>query len=193
MSRKAFRTPIPMFEELRGARVSVRPYRESDAQSLHEAIAESRDHLRPWLPFADDHRTPEESRDWIIQQIASWLLRENFATGFWEVGSGRFLGGCGLHVLDWDGGHFEIGYWIRSSAQGHGYMSETVGLLTAYAFDSLGAKRVRIRCDERNQRSAAVARRLGFVQEALLRNDSPALDGSLRNTLVFALIPEDRA
>jgi ribosomal-protein-serine acetyltransferase len=192
MSRKVFRTLIPMFEELRGTRVIVRPYRESDAQSLHEAIAESRDHLRPWMPFADAHQTPEESRDWIIQQIASWLLRENFIVGFWDVASARYLGGSGLHVLDWDIGHFEIGYWIRSSAQGHGYVSETVRLLTDYAFDSLAAKRVRIRCDERNQRSAAVARRLGFVQEALLRNDALAPDGTLRDTLVFALIPEDR-
>ncbi len=193
MNVKAFRTLTPMFEELRGERVSVRPYRESDAQALHDAIAEARDHLRPWMPFADAHQTVDESRDWIIQQIASWLLRENFTVGFWDAASGRYLGGSGLHVRDWGSGHFEIGYWIRPSAQGHGYVSETVRLLTAYAFDSLAAKRVGLRCDARNQRSAAVARRLGFVQEALLRNDSLAPDGSMRNTLLFALIPEDRA
>ena len=33
---------------------------------------------------------------------------------------------------------------------------------------------------------------LGFVQEALLRNESLAPDGTARNTLIFVLIPTDR-
>jgi len=57
MSTEAYCTLIPLFEELRGERVLVRPYRESDAQALFEAVAESRDHLRPWLPFADAHQS----------------------------------------------------------------------------------------------------------------------------------------
>ena len=48
-------TLIPLFDELRGERVVVRPYRSEDAPALHEAVAESRDHLRPWLLFADKH------------------------------------------------------------------------------------------------------------------------------------------
>ncbi len=57
-----FHTLIPLFKELRGERVVVRPYRESDAQALYEAVAESRDHLRPWMPFADEHQKLNESR-----------------------------------------------------------------------------------------------------------------------------------
>jgi ribosomal-protein-serine acetyltransferase len=56
MPGRSQRTLIPLFEELRGERVLVRPYQESDAQALFEAVAESRDHLRPWLPFADTHQ-----------------------------------------------------------------------------------------------------------------------------------------
>jgi hypothetical protein len=67
MQTEKYRTLIPLFEELRGTRVIVRPYRENDAQSLFEAVAESREHLRPWEPFADAHQTVEESRDMIIQ------------------------------------------------------------------------------------------------------------------------------
>ncbi|TMD65260.1 MAG: GNAT family N-acetyltransferase, partial [Chloroflexi bacterium] len=87
--------------------------------------------------------------------------------------------------------YFEIGYWLRVSAPGHGYMTEAVQLLTNYAFSSLAANRVEIRCDERNVRSAAIPRRLGFIQEARMRNHEAAPDGTLRTTLVFALIPSD--
>jgi RimJ/RimL family protein N-acetyltransferase len=192
MSAKTYRTFTPMFEELCGERVVVRPYCEGDAQSVYEAIGESRDHLRPWMPFADAHQTLEESRDWLIHVMAKWLLRKDFVVGIWDAASDRYLGSSGLHLRDWEIRHFEIGYWVRSSAEGHGYVTETVQLLTDYAFNTLQANRVQIRCDEKNARSAAVAQRLGFVQEALLRNHDAAPDGSLRNTLVFSLIPTDR-
>ncbi len=187
-----YRTLIPLFEELRGERVVVRPYRESDAQALFEAVAESRDHLRPWLPFADEHQTVDESRHWIIQQVANWILRDDLILSIWEQATGRYVGGTGLHPHDWEIGYFEIGYWVRASAEGHGYIVETVRLLTEYALDTLNANRVEIRCDELNVRSAAIPQRLGYVLEGRLRNDVATADGRLRTTLVFSLIPEDR-
>lgn len=191
MSTTVYRTLIPLFKGLRSERIIVRPYRESDAQSLFEAVAESRDHLRPWLPFADEHQAVEESRDWINHQVANWVLREDLQVGIWEAATNRYLGGSGLYPHNWESRYFEIGYWLRASAIGHGYMAEAVQLLTDYAFSTLAATRVEIRCDERNVRSAAVAQRLGFVQEARLRNHLIAPDGTLRTTLIFALIPSD--
>jgi ribosomal-protein-serine acetyltransferase len=192
MGTKQYRTLIPLFDELRGERVIVRPYRESDAQSLFEAVAESRDHIRPWEPFADAHQSVEESQDLVIRWMAQWLLREYLAVGFWDQASGRYLGSSGLRPRDWELGYFEIGYWIRASETGHGYVTEMVKLLTDYAFTHLHARRVEIRCNERNERSAAVARRLGFVQEARLRNHALTHLGEVRTTLIFALTPEDR-
>ena len=192
MRKPAYHTLIPMFEELRGDRVLVRPYHENDAQALFEAMNESRDHLRPWMPFADEHQTVDESRHWIIQQMANWILRDDLILGIWEQASGRYLGGTGLHPHDWEIGYFEIGYWIRFSAEGHGYVTEAVRLLTDYALDNLKANRIEIRCDELNVRSASIPKRLGYVLEGRLRNDVATTDGRLRTTLVFSLIPEDR-
>lgn len=191
MEKHAYRTLIPLFDELVGERIVVRHYRADDARALMEAVEESRDHIRPWLPFADEHRSVEESRHWIIGQNAKWLLRETMNCSIWEKVGNRFLGGIGLYPHNWDTGYFEIGYWLRKSAEGHGYVTEAVKLLTDYALTQLGANRVEIRCDERNTRSASVAKRLGFVQEALLRNHESAPDGSLRSTLIFARIPGD--
>src|SRR5215471_19693320 len=192
MNSTGYLTLIPLFEELHGERVVVRPYRESDAQALFEAVVESRDHIRPWLPFADEHQTVDESRNWILQQMASWILRDDLMLGIWEQASDRYLGGTGLHPHDWVIGYFEIGYWIRVSAEGHGYIAESVRLLTDYAFDYLKANRLEIRCDELNARSAAIPKRLGYVLEGRLRNDLATTDGRLRTTLIFSLIPTDR-
>lgn len=186
------RALIPVFTELRGARVLVRPYQESDAQALFDAVAESQAHLQAWESFAHDHQSVQDSRCRILRWIAAWILREDLAAGFWELATGRYLGGCHLYPRNWDAGSFEIGYWVRASATGRGYVTETVGLLADYALTALGAHRVAIYCDERNERSAAVPRRLGFVQEGRLRNDSLTPLGQLRTTLAFSLTPEDR-
>lgn len=186
----AFRTLLPLFDQLAGERVLIRPHRLSDAEAIYEGVVESRDHLRPWLPFADE--TEDEARDFLVHSMASWLLRENFNTGIWLRENGRFLGGIGAHPRDWNVPSFEIGYWLRASAEGHGYLTEAGQLLTAYLFKQLGANRVEIRCDARNTRSANVARRLGFVQEAHFRNQRIAPDGELSDTLVFSMIPADR-
>ena len=186
------KTLIPLFEELRGPRVVVRPYRLEDADALFAAVAESRQHIWPWMPWGDQHQTVDDSRDFILRTQAKWLLREDMNVGFFEASSERYLGGSGLHPRGWDVPAFEIGYWIRASAEGHGYVAETVRLLADFAFESLGAQRVMIRCDARNTRSAAVAERLGFVREARLRNEVRThTDSALRDTLIFSLIPSD--
>ena len=196
MTTKKYRTLIPLFEELRGERVLVHPYQESDASSLFEAIAESREHLRPWEPFADGHQAVEECRDLIIRLIirwmAQWMLREYLSVGLWDGATHRYIGNSGRRPHNWEAGYFEIGYWVRASAAGQGYITESVKLLVEYAFIHLHANRVEIRCNERNERSAAVARRLGFVQEGRLRNYAFTHLGKLRTTLVFSLTPEDR-
>ena len=192
MDTEKYHTLLPLFDELQGERVVIRPYRESDAQALVEAVGESRDHIRPWLPFADAHQTVEESRDWIIQQQAKFLLREDMALCLWDKANDKMLGGIGLHIRNWKARSFELGYWLRVSAIGHGYVTEAVKLLTEYVFTRLAANRVMIRCDARNTQSAAVAQRLGFVLEGRLRNEGVDTSGGLRDTLIFALIPSDK-
>ena len=182
---------VPLFEELRGERVIIRPYRHGDEEALREAVVESREHLRPWMPWADTHQTIEESREWVEQAVAKWRQREEMILSIWEKETGRFLGGTGLHPRNWDIPSFEVGYWIRRSAEGRGYVTEAMRLLVEYALEELRARRVEIRCDEHNVRSAAVALRLGFKQEALLRNHMLTPGGVLRNTLIFSRIPGD--
>jgi len=122
---------------------------------------------------------------------AEWLLRDELVVGIFERASGRLLGGSGLMRNNWRIRSFEIGYWLRDAAVGHGYATETVQVLTRFAFDGLDANRVHLRVDPRNRRSRAIPERLGFVYEGRLRNDASSVAGEPRDTDVFALVPED--
>ena len=185
----------PMFDELRGTRVVLRPYTLADAHARHTANAESRDHLRPSEPEqAAAFHTLDETRDWILRVSADWLLRKRFSMGMWHIETQPYLGGLGLHPREPDGWSipaFSIGYWVRVSEQGHGYVTEAVRLLTTYVFEVLHAQRIEIVCDARNTRSIAVAQRVGFVQEGRLRNVWRYADGILADEVVYALIPAD--
>ena len=194
-NQRPYMTLQPMFEELRGPQVLLRPYTLADAQARHTANDESRDHLRPWEPEqAAAFHTLDETRDWILRVSADWLLRKRFSMGIWHIETQAYLGGLGLRPREPDGWSipaFSIGYWVRVSEQGHGYVTEAVRLLTAYVFDVLHAQRVEISCDARNTRSMHVAERVGFVQEGRLRNVWRYADGTLADEVVYALTPTD--
>ncbi len=62
----------------------------------------------------------------------------------------------------------EIGYVLNPQHSGNGYVTEACRALLTLAFDGLGVHRVIGRIDARNEPSAAVLRRLGMRQEAVL-------------------------
>jgi RimJ/RimL family protein N-acetyltransferase len=178
-------------DRLVGARVVLRPVERTDVPALRAAIEESRAHIRPWLPWADGHRTPEETYDFAAKQKAGWVGRTSFGCGIFLREDGAVLGGAGLHVRDWAARRFEIGYWLRASAIGHGYVREVVALLSRFAFDTLGANRVEIRCDAGNTPSRRVAEASGYTFEGTHRRDAMSTSGDLRDTLVFAMLREE--
>jgi len=184
---------IDIPERLEGERVVVRAYLPGDGPALREAVAESREDLRPWMPFADEHQTDADAEAFVRKSRARWFGRDDMGMGIFARDSGKFLGGTGLHRVDWRIRRFEIGYWIRSSETGKGYVTEAVQLLCSLAFDILNANRVHIRCAVINEKSAAVARRAGFHYEGVLRNDVLSPDGRPHDSHSFSLTPEDWA
>jgi RimJ/RimL family protein N-acetyltransferase len=177
--------------ELRGERVLVRRLEDSDAPSLFSAIDESRDNLTPWMPWAAGHVSVDDSLVYIRRSGAQWLSRERLGVGIFDLSDGRLLGCSGLERIDWPLRHFEIGYWARASAEGHGYIGEAVRVLTRFAFDDLRANRVDIRMDPRNTRSRRVAERAGYLLEGTLRNVSVDASGAPADRHIFALTPAD--
>lgn len=180
-------------DELIGTRVIVRPVRPGDGTAIFKAVEESRDQIGFWLPWVEKMRSADDQEAAVRSAAARWLLREDLMVGIWDKTTGQYLGGSGLHRIDWTVPAFEIGYWLRTSAWGQGYVSETVQLLCQFAFETLGANRAEIRCDAENTRSSAVPERLGFVREAALRNHCRDGAGELRDTLIFSLTPDDYA
>ena len=177
--------------EWRGPRVLLRPFAETDAAAVWHAIEESRALLTPWMPWTPGQRSEADSLRYIRQCISHWAVRDDLALGIFDAASGNFIGGTGLHRIDWRIRRFEIGYWIRASQEGQGLVTESVQVLTRAAFRDLAAARVEIRMDVRNTRSRNVPQRLGFVHEGCLRQALPDVHGEPRDIDVFSLVRDD--
>jgi RimJ/RimL family protein N-acetyltransferase len=178
---------------LQGELVLVRMWRPEDAAGLYRAIDTSRDHLSRWMDWVSRHQTIEDAQEYIARAAVQFTEGEQIGLGIFEGRDGvTVLGGTGYHEIDWTVPALETGYWITESAQGKGYVTETVKLLTNFAFGQLGANRMAIHCDPGNYRSRRVAERAGYRFEGQLRNMSRTPEGGLRDTLVFSMIPADR-
>ena len=86
----------------------------------------------------------------------------------------------------------EIGYtWLRRDAQGTGINPAAKLLLLTRAFEDLGCVRVEIRTHWHNRQSRAAIARLGAKQDGVLRNHRLGPDGTLRDTVVFSILPHE--
>ena len=189
MNREPILIDLP--EELIGERVIVRAYRPGDGAAVYEAVTSCRDDLVRWLPWAETYGSLDDSEALIRRFDAKWRLREDLTAGVWHRETGQYLGGTGLHRIDWNVRKFEVGYWLRSDAVGKGYMSEAVTLLCDMAFGPLEANRVFIRCASDNIRSAAIPKRLGFRHEGTHHNDGVRSDGELFDMEVFGITADE--
>lgn len=175
-------------------RLVLRCPQPGDGAVLNASVAASITELRPWMPWAQQVPTLEESEALARRAQAEFLRRADLVYAIFEHdGDGRetrHVGGTGLHRIDWSVPRFEIGYWRRSDRAGRGLVTEAVQALAAMAFQTLHAERVEIRCDTDNTASRRVAERCGFTLEAVLRHDSRTPDGRLRDTCVFARLRE---
>jgi RimJ/RimL family protein N-acetyltransferase len=176
-------------ESFETERLLIRAVLPEDAAAAHAAVAESRTELTPWIDWAEQDLDLDAVRESLVRARARFMLREDLRFHlFLRDDPQEFVGSTGLHHIDWSVPRLEIGYWLRTRFAGQGYATEAVRGITDFAFGELDAERLEIWCDARNERSAAVARRAGFRQEALMRHNERDTAGGLSDSLGFGLL-----
>lgn len=178
-------------ERIETERLILRIANGRDAPALNAAVCESLSELRVYMPWAQAAPSLAQSHADCRRMQAKFLLRDDLTMFVFERradgSEGDFIGGSGLHRIDWTVRRFELGYWCRSSRQGRGYVTEAAQALKRFAFEQLHARRVEVRMDDTNERSWKVAQRAGFALEGVLRSDSLNPLGATRDTRVYAL------
>lgn len=173
-------------------RLVIRCYDPRDAPLAIDAIGSSLEHLRVWMPWAENEpQTLDEKADLFRSMRSNFDAGEDFSYGIFAPGEQEQLGGIGLMPRVGPGG-LEIGYWIRASATRQGFMTEAAAAVSRVGVEVCGADRIEIHVEPRNEPSMGIPRKLGFVEEATLRRRLyPRGDGRLRDVTIFTLFRED--
>jgi len=109
----------------------------------------------------------EDARMYIKRDNALFAENKGLGVGIWF--QGNLAGAVRYHEIDWTNRSTELGYWLGAAYEGNGLVIRTCQILIERAFSELGLNRVVISCTPDNRRSRAVAEKLSFTQEGILR------------------------
>lgn len=128
-----------------------------------------------------------------IAQRLAW--RDEGHMNPWAVrrlDTGRVVGTTTFCNIDQAHRHVEIGHtWIGVDAQRTFVNSASKLLLLGHAFEGCDAIAVEFRTHWHNRQSRAAIARLGAKQDGVLRNHRLGPDGTLRDTVVFSILPHE--
>ncbi|MBX3002270.1 MAG: GNAT family N-acetyltransferase [Caldilineaceae bacterium] len=172
-------------------RTVIRCWNPTDAALVKDAIDNSLDHLREWMPWAMNEPVTLEAQAQKLRRFRSLFDQDkDYIYAIFNQDESLVLGGTGLHTRVGKGA-FEIGYWIRASHINQGFATEISAALTRAAFELCSVARMEIHCDPHNVRSAAVPRKLGYTHEATLRQRTVTPTGDPRDTMIWALFADE--
>ena len=134
----------------------------------------------------------DDAREWIQSCIAA---RETGTTIQFAVMHGaeeRAIGSTGYLDIDRPNRALEIGMtWYGVDYQRTAVNTECKYLMLRHAFDDLGALRVCLKTDHRNERSQRAIERIGAVRDGVLRNHRIAWDGENRHSVYYSIIDSE--
>ena len=183
---KALLLEIP--EMLESPRLVLRANRAGAGEAINAAVVESHEQLRPWMPWARQPMTAQESEAHCRRMQARWLSREEIDFCFHRKEDDLLVGKGGLHTIDWSLPKFEIGYWVRTTCAGRGYATEATLAMVELARSRLGARRIEITSDARNSASRRVAEKAGFELEGIRRQSRRDNQDQLADSCMYARV-----
>jgi RimJ/RimL family protein N-acetyltransferase len=134
----------------------------SDAAALAEAVRQSLDHLRPWMPWATAEAGTVDAQVRFLEDMTTqWEEGRSYVYAMGSAGDTGIRGVIGLHRRV-DPGGIEIGYWVHVAHAGRGLGLAAARAVTETAFSLPDLERVEIHTDEANVRSASIPARLGY-------------------------------
>lgn len=175
---------------IRTPRLLIRPKQAGDGAPIVAAVTETWDDLHRWMAWAEnlDDFTVEQQEIRIRHQMTSFTLRREFNLLGIEIATGQPAIWCGFHDIDWKSRQCDTGFWVRKSAQGRGFASESTNALLRYAFGALGMRRVGITHSEGNAASRRVAEKLGFSPVGIDKAANPLPGGRMADRYCYARV-----
>lgn len=174
---------------LEGPRLRLEPLRMEHAGELFEAVRDP--DIWTWLSFPPPDKVEETAgyiRYALDEQIRGahlpWLTRRR--------SDGRAIGTTRFAHIDRVNRSVEIGWsMLAPDARGTGLNAEAKYLQLRHAFEDLGAIRVWLNTDERNERSRRAMEKIGATREGRHRQDRVMPNGHIRTSVFYSFVDSE--
>jgi RimJ/RimL family protein N-acetyltransferase len=158
---------IELPESLSDGRVVLRPLRADDAAPYAAAFRDDPELGR----LVGNEADPDEAtvRGWAARVPDDAAEGKGVVLVVTDPTEQGFQGSTLLHSFDWQHRHCEVGVWLVPAARRQGLGSRVVSLMVSWALTELDLLRVEMTTTPDNEAICALAQRLGFTREGMLR------------------------
>jgi RimJ/RimL family protein N-acetyltransferase len=139
--------------------VALRPPAPSDVDAIAAAV---QDPAIPRFTMVPSPYTPADAVAFVAKAAGSWRAGTDASFLVVDRTSGTLLGAVGLHQFDADAGQAQVGYWVDADARGRGVATRALTLVTGWALETLGLRRVQAQVFIDNPWSQRVLEKAGF-------------------------------
>jgi ribosomal-protein-serine acetyltransferase len=177
-----------MFKHELGDGADLRFLEFRHASEFLEFVKNNRDHLGVWLEWGQTIQTLEQAQNFIKRGITRYAEDGLPWVGIWL--ENRLVGGILFFPVDRQAKSTMIGYWLGAEVGGRGLMSKAVQAMIRFVFDDLELNRLELQAHVDNHKSRALAERLGFAFEGILRQVW-TLHGQAVDHAAYAMLKSD--
>ena len=136
----------------------------------------------------------EDMRGWVMDILSRGEKGTDLPFVVIHLASGRVAGATRyLNIMPKDRGLEIGGTWYGTEFQRTAVNTECKYLLLSHAFETLGAIRVQLKTDLRNERSQKAMERIGAKKEGILRNHMILPDGRYRDSVFYSILDTEWA
>lgn len=186
---KITKMPISIFTKetiLENDCVLLRPLQRNDFENLRQfAVNEPEIWKYSLVPASGE----ENLKQYIEQAIVAREEEKEYPFIVFDKRSQAYAGSTRYYDIQLHQDTLQLGYtWYGKDFQGTGLNLHCKFLLLQFAFDEIKMERVEFRADADNARSIAAMKKIGCVEEGILRNNLLKYGGGRRNSIVLSIL-----
>lgn len=179
--------PLPLFPEIRTARLVVRTVAEPDLADLLEVNGD--DEVTRYLPYAT-WRGHDDAIAWLSRMQGVCATGTARQLVIERQSDRKVIGTVLVFHFEEPSARVEIGYVLGRAHWRQGYATEALRAVCRHAFEDVGIRRVEAEARPDNFASNELLLSLGFTHEGRLRQRWVAKDETY-DTNIYGLLLED--
>jgi RimJ/RimL family protein N-acetyltransferase len=177
---------------------TLRPLCEDDIDAIYQSC---QDPLIPRFTTVPSPYSIELAQSFVRERARQlfeehkaiqWILTvsKDVSQDAFKIDGETFIGPFSIHAIEENNHIGEIGYWLNKDVRGHGYGSIGCQMLTNYAFETLGFRRLAGIVDNDNEASKKLLLGAGYAHEGLMKSRVTRADGRQIDMDLFAAISD---